>query len=88
MTPLESIENPIGQRNFEARDKGAEMAVGIHLAACGDQAPARKRANSGLFAKSQEISVRVRLRGGAGRTQTRCQARSRVERVSDLAGLV
>jgi hypothetical protein len=31
--------------NFEARDKGAEMAVGIHLAARRDQAPARKPAN-------------------------------------------
>ena len=46
-----------GKRNFEARDKGAEMAVGIHLAARRDHAPARKPANSGLFAKSREISV-------------------------------
>jgi hypothetical protein len=46
------------------------MAVGIHLAARRDQAPARKPANSGLFAKSPEISVRVRLRGGAGRSPT------------------
>jgi hypothetical protein len=71
-----------GKRNFEARDKGAEMAVGIHLAARRDHAPARKPANSGLFAKSREISVRRRLRGGAGRTRTRRQARSRVEPVS------
>ena len=53
-----------GKRNFEARDKGAEMAVGIHLAARRDHAPARKPGNSGLFAKSREISVRRRLRGG------------------------
>jgi hypothetical protein len=58
------------KRNFEARDKGAEMAVGILLAARRDQAPARKPAGSGLFAKSREISVRVRLRGGVGRTRT------------------
>ena len=37
-----------GKRNFEARDKGAEMAVGIHLAARRDHAPARKSANSAL----------------------------------------
>ena len=71
-----------GKRNFEARDKGAEMAVGIHLAPRRDHAPARKPVNSGLFAKSREISVRRRLRGGAGRTRTRRQARSRVEPVS------
>ena len=65
-----------GKRNFEARDKGAEMAVGIHLAARRDHAPAGKPANSGLFAKSREISVRRRLCGGAERTQTACQARS------------
>ena len=66
-----------GKRNFEARDKGAEMAVGIHLAARRDHAPAGKPANSGLFAKSRVISVRRRLRGGAERTRTTCQARSR-----------
>ena len=66
-----------GKRNFEARDKGAEMAVGIHLAARRDHAPAGKPANSGLFAKSRVISVRRRLRGGAERTRTACQARSR-----------
>ena len=49
-------------------DQGAEMAVGIQLAARRDQAPARKPAGSGLFAKSREISVRVRLRGGPGRS--------------------
>jgi hypothetical protein len=65
-----------GKRNFEARDKGAKMAVGIHLAARRDHAPARKPANSELFAKSREISVRRRLRGGAERTRTACQARS------------
>jgi hypothetical protein len=63
-----------GKRNFEARDKGAEMAVGIHLASRRDQAPARKPANSGLFAKTGEISVRHGLRGGPGRTRTSNQA--------------
>jgi hypothetical protein len=83
-----------GKRNFEARDKGAEIALGSR---CGhsqrpsaraparqfgrfrqkpgksthrDPAPARKPVNSAGFAKSREISVRRRLRGGAGRSPT------------------
>ena len=34
-------------------------------------------ANSGLIAENGEISVRARMRGGAERTGTACQARSR-----------
>ena len=34
-------------------------------------------ANSGLIAGFREISVRTRMRGGAERTRTACQARSR-----------
>jgi hypothetical protein len=51
-----------GKRNFEARDKGAEMAVGIHLAARRDHAPARKPANSGLFAKSREKTAAAAIK--------------------------
>ena len=63
-----------GKRNFTARDKGAEIARWIRLAVRRDQAPARKPADSGLFAKSREISVRLGLRGGPGRTRTSNQA--------------
>jgi hypothetical protein len=59
-----------GRGNFEARDKGAEMAVGIHLAARRDQAPTRKPANSGFSPEAGEISVRAGLRGG-GRSRYR-----------------
>ena len=34
-------------------------------------------ANSGAIAENREISVRARVRGGAERTRTPCQARSR-----------
>jgi len=36
----------------------------------------RPRMRSGLFALNREISVSVRLRGGAERTRTACQVRS------------
>ena len=47
---------------------------GADVATHRDPAPARKPVNSAVFAKSREISVRVRLRGGAERTRTPNQA--------------
>jgi hypothetical protein len=41
------------------------------------QAPARERANSGLFAKSREISVRPGLRGG-GRSLCRTRLSNQI----------
>ena len=72
-SPLGAV-SVAGKRNFEARDKGAQMAVGIHLAARRDHAPARKPADTGLFAKTGEISVRHGLRGGGCSS---CQTRLR-----------
>jgi hypothetical protein len=43
----------------------------------GDQPPARQRANSGLFAKSREISVRPGLRGG-GRSRIRTRLHQQI----------
>jgi hypothetical protein len=43
------------------------MAAGIRLAVRRDQAPARKPANSAVFARTEEISVSLGLRGGPGR---------------------
>jgi len=45
---------------------------------------ARIPASSGLFALNREISVCVRLRGGAERTRTACQPRSRYRYRTDL----
>jgi hypothetical protein len=53
-----------------------------------DQAPTRKPVNSRLFAMNREISVRRRLRGGAERTRTTCQARSSIEPVSVTAPIL
>jgi hypothetical protein len=52
------------------RDKGRERALEIQSTDCGDKTRARIPASSGLFALNREISVCVRLRGGAGRTRT------------------
>ena len=53
---------------------------------------ARNPANSGLIAGFREISVRTRMRGGAERTRTACQARSRyrtgLSRVSSAATIL
>jgi len=63
-----------GKRNFEARDKGAEIALRSQCDHSQRPSAARETANSAVFAKSQEISVRLRLRGGPGRTRTSNQA--------------
>ena len=44
---------------------------------CRDKISPGNSANSGLIARFREISVRTRMRGGAERTRTACQARSR-----------
>jgi hypothetical protein len=46
--------------------------------------PAKMPANCGLFVRDQETPVRIGLRGGPERTQTACQARSRIEPVSEI----
>ena len=65
------------RRGLRGRDKGAETAPEIQSTARRDKMRARIPASSGLFAMNREISVRLRLRGGAERTRTACQARSR-----------
>ena len=42
----------------------------------------------GLVAENREISVRTRMRGGAERTRTPCQARSSIEPVSVTAAML
>jgi hypothetical protein len=59
------------------RDNGVEKTRYIQPIVSRDKAPARNPANSALFTPNREISVCLRLRGGAGRTRTACQPRSR-----------
>src|SRR5689334_22234547 len=66
------------------RESNREIAAETLPAARRDFLHVRKPANCGHLSSVQEISANVGLRGGAGRTQTTCQARSHVERVSDL----
>jgi hypothetical protein len=68
---------PSGNAIFQGRDKDPETAPAIQWADCRDKMRARTAASSGLFALNREISVCVRLRGGAERTRTACQPRSR-----------
>ena len=66
-----------GKRNIEGRDKEAETASKVQGRRCRDKISLSNPANSGLVAENREISVRARMRGGAERTRTGCQARSR-----------
>ena len=66
-----------GKRNFQGRDKEAETALEIQERRCRDKISLGNPANSGLVAGFGEISVGTRMRGGAERTRTACQARSR-----------
>jgi hypothetical protein len=59
-----------GNAIFQGRDKDPETGPAIQSADCRDKMRARIAASSGLFALNREISVCVRLRGGAGRTRT------------------
>jgi hypothetical protein len=68
--------------------RGRKWPRVFHRCLARDQAPTRKPANSGFFAQTREISVRLRLRGGAGRTRTACQARSSIEPVSVAAPII
>ena len=63
-----------GKRNFQGRDKEAETALEIQGRRCRDKISLGNSANSGLIARLREISVRTRVRGGAGRTRTPNQA--------------
>jgi hypothetical protein len=63
-----------GKRNFQGRDKEAETALEIQGRRCRDKISLGNSANSGLIAGFREISVRTRMRGGAGRTRTPNQA--------------
>jgi hypothetical protein len=66
-----------GKRIFEGGDKRAKLVSQSSLVLCRDKAAARKPAKWRLCGQSREISIWGRLRGGAERTQTACQARSR-----------
>ena len=58
-----------GKQNFQGRDKEAETALEIQGRWCGDKISLGNSANSGLIAGFREISVRTRMRGGAGRLE-------------------
>jgi hypothetical protein len=66
-----------GKRNFQRGDKEAETTLEIQRRRCRDKITLGNSANSGLIARFREISVRTRVRGGAERTRTACQARGR-----------
>jgi hypothetical protein len=68
-----------------ARDKRAKKAHSKQLRGLCDQAQTHSPAKSGLFARLQEISAKVGLRGGPERTRTACQPRSHIELVSEKA---
>ena len=61
---------PAGNAILRGRDKGPERALEVQLTVCRDKMRARIPASSGLFTSNREISVCLRLRGGAGRTRT------------------
>jgi hypothetical protein len=63
------------------RDKGPETSPEVQRDHGGDEARAKKPANSVLVAENREISVSVGVRGGLERTQT-------IEQVSDATGIV
>ena len=63
-----------GKRNFQRGDKEAETTLEIQGRRCRDKITLGNSANSGLIARFREISVRTRVRGGAGRTRTPNQA--------------
>ena len=63
-----------GKRNFQRGDKEAETTLEIQGRRCRDKITLGNSANSGLIAGFREISVRTRVRGGAGRTRTSNQA--------------
>jgi hypothetical protein len=76
--PVSSTEVSVaGKRNFQGKDKEAETALEIQGRRCRDKISLGNSANSGIIAGFREISVRTRMRGGAERTRTACQARSR-----------
>jgi hypothetical protein len=73
--PVSSTEVSVaGKRNFQGKDKEAETALEIQGRRCRDKISLGNSANSGLIAGFREISVRTRMRGGAGRTRTPNQA--------------
>jgi hypothetical protein len=64
----------LGNAILRGRDKGAELALDVQSTACTDKNARANLANSGLFAKNQEISVCGEMGGGPGRTRTSNQA--------------
>src|ERR1700739_2655950 len=66
-----------GKRIFEGRDKEPERASKVQERRCGDRISLSNPPIQGLFDENREISVRPRVCGGAERTRTACQARSR-----------
>jgi hypothetical protein len=67
---------------LSGRDRRPETAPETKAVRPRDTAGEKKPANGGHFASFQELSETRRMRGGAGRTRTACQARSPVEPVS------
>ena len=83
-TQFPQLKSPVsGKRKFQGQRQSREIAAETLPAARRDFRYVRKPANCGHSSSVQEISANVGPRGGAGRTRTRCQARSHVERVSD-----
>jgi hypothetical protein len=59
---------------FEGRDKEAETASKVQGRRCRGEISLDNPPISELFGENREISVRPRMRGGAERTRTACQA--------------
>ncbi len=74
---LQTEVSVAGKRNFHGGDKKAETALEIQGRRRRDKISLGNPVDSGLIAGFGEISVRARMRGGAERTRTACQARSR-----------
>jgi hypothetical protein len=65
------------KRNFVGRDKGLESAQRVQGRQGRDEVYANNPATSALVVESREISLHIGIRGGAERTRSACQARSR-----------
>ena len=66
-----------GETEFSARRQRGRADLGDSRTPVQRQNHARQLRQFGLIAGFREISVRTRMRGGAERTRTACQARSR-----------
>jgi hypothetical protein len=76
------------ERFFEGRDKEPKRPSKVPDRRCRDRISLNNPPIRGLFDESREISVRPRMRGGAERTRTPCQAGSSIEPVSVTAPML